>query len=974
MALKPWYNIVTPREDLVEGRPMDASEFAVHLDHVRSGIAPTDYVNAERFFNRTYLTKNLIEMAAQTVRRLSGITTETSPVFNLTTQFGGGKTHSLTLLFHLANEGNKAKRYLGVDRILNKAEISELPTAITAVFVGTEFSSITGRGEEGEPTRKTPWGEIAFQVGGVKGYEIVKEHDEKFISPGGDDFNKLFDKKQAYLLLLDELLNYVSRHRNYHDLSSQFYHFLQTLTEFVRSRKNIVLAVSIPMSEMEMTPEDQADFDRFKKLLDRLGKAMFMAAEKETTEIIRRRLFDWHGLPDDAKKTISEYVNWIQEHKTQVAFNVENSRTEFEAAYPFHPAVLSLFERKWQTLPKFQQTRGVLRLLALWVSKAYNDGYKKVLKDPLITLGTAPLEDQNFRAAVFEQMGENRLEAAVTTDISGRDNAHSIRLDVEAIDAIKKARLHRKAATIIFFESNGGQSSDRLATIPEIKLSIGEPDLDIGLVDNVLQSLLDSCYYLTALNNKYKFSTQENLIKRFSDRRAGILDLSILELVEQEIRKVFEKGMGIERVMFPEKSNQVSDRPVLSFIVLHPSRCLKDTETKVLVEDIIRNNGQSARTYKSGLMFCIADDATGLKEEARKFLAWETIYKEADELKLEEDQKKMVKVNMDRAKKDLAENVWKSYKNLYFLDRSNGLHNIDLGLVHSSQARSLTEYYTQYLQSIGEITDEVNPNYLVRNWPPAFVEWSTRNVRDAFYASPQFPRLLTPDSIRHTIAKGVSNGFLGYIGKSGNKYDPFIFNENLSHLDVEISDQMYIVTADEARKHIEPRKLATLKVIPPSVTVNQGKSYSFVAKGFDQHGDEINVTELVWDTTNGSIDEMGIFTANKTEGTCKITARSQDIIATATVNITNQQIPIQNLSNSSEVQPANTKQKKISWAGQIQPNKWTVFYTKVLARYASNPNLKIKISFELQDDQNITDQKIEETKTALKELGLDDAI
>lgn len=975
MALKPWHSIITPREDLVEGRPMDASEFAVHLDHVRLKKAPDDYVIPERFFNRTYLTHNLLEMASQTVRRLSGITTETSPVFNLTTQFGGGKTHSLTLLYHLACEGNKAKKYLGVDRILSKAEISDIPKAIPAVFVGTEFSSLTGRGEKDEPNRKTPWGEIAFQVGGAEGYEIVREHDEKFISPGGDDFNKLFDEKKSYLLLLDELLNYVSRHRNYHDLSSQFYHFLQTLTEFVRSRKNIVLAVSIPMSEMEMTPEDQADFDRFKKLLDRLGKAMFMAAEKETTEIIRRRLFDWHGLPDEARKTIGEYVNWIQEHKTQVAFNAENARTEFEAAYPFHPAVISLFERKWQTLPKFQQTRGVLRLLALWVSKAYSDGYKKTLKDPLITLGTAPLEDQNFRAAVFEQMGENRLEAAVTTDIAGSENAHSIRLDNEAIDAIKKARLHRKTATIIFFESNGGQSSDKLATIPEVKLSIGEPDLDIGLLDSVLQSLLDSCYYLTALNNKYKFSTQENLIKRFSDRRAGILNPAIIEMVEHEIRKVFEKGVGIERIMFPEKSNQVSDRPVLSYVVLHPSKCFKDTDTKSLMEDIVRNNGQSARTYKSGLIFCVADDEMGIKEEARKFLAWEAISEEAEELRLDEDQKRMVNLNMNRAKKDVTENVWKAYKNLYFLDRSNQLSHIDLGLVHSSQAKSLIEYYTQHLQSIGEITDEVNPNYLVRNWPPAFLEWSTKSVRDAFYASPQFPRLLNPDSIRYTIAKGVSNGFLGYIGKKGNRYEPFIFNETLGHLDVEISDQMFIVTADEARKHIEPKKLTLLKVIPPNVTIEPQKSYSFVAKGYDQHGDEINVIDLIWETTNGKIDKTGKFTATETEGVCKITAKSQEVVATATVNIAKQQQPATPHSSDAQKtdQPVtSTTQKKISWSGQIQPNKWTVFYTKILAKYASNPKLKISISFELQDDQNITDQKIEETKTALKELGLDD--
>lgn len=35
MALKPWYKVVTPREDRRSGKPLDAAEFAVHLDQVR---------------------------------------------------------------------------------------------------------------------------------------------------------------------------------------------------------------------------------------------------------------------------------------------------------------------------------------------------------------------------------------------------------------------------------------------------------------------------------------------------------------------------------------------------------------------------------------------------------------------------------------------------------------------------------------------------------------------------------------------------------------------------------------------------------------------------------------------------------------------------------------------------------------------------------------------------------------------------
>jgi predicted AAA+ superfamily ATPase len=129
MALKPWYKVVTPREALRDGRPLDASEFAVHLDHVRDGRAPDDYKKPERFFDRTFLTSSLRELGSGVIRRLSGIKVETSAVYNLTTQFGGGKTHALTLLYHLAEAGPTASNWKGVQSLLDKAGVQTVPGA-----------------------------------------------------------------------------------------------------------------------------------------------------------------------------------------------------------------------------------------------------------------------------------------------------------------------------------------------------------------------------------------------------------------------------------------------------------------------------------------------------------------------------------------------------------------------------------------------------------------------------------------------------------------------------------------------------------------------------------------------------------------------------------------------------------------------------------------------------------------------------
>jgi len=356
-----------------------------------------------------------------------------------------------------------------------------------------------------------PWGEIAWQLGGEAGFAAVAEHDRQFIEPKGDVIQAFLPKDKPALILMDEIINYTStyRQKGYH---RALYNFIQSLSEQARGSNSVVLLVSIPASEMPYSSEDEADEQWFKKMLDRVGKPVMMAAEAETAEIIRRRLFEWQGLTEDARRTIAEYADWIVEHKQQVPnwFPIDNPREALAASYPFHPSVLSVFERKWQTLPRFQRTRGVLRLLALWVSRAYRDGFQGAHKDPLIGLGTAPLDDSMFRSAMFEQLGESKLEGAVTTDICGKKESHAIRLDAEAVESIKKARLHRKVASAIFFESNGGQARAE-ATAPEVRLAVAEPSLDVGNVETVLDALVSSCYFLSVDRNRVSVRTDSQL-------------------------------------------------------------------------------------------------------------------------------------------------------------------------------------------------------------------------------------------------------------------------------------------------------------------------------------------------------------------------------------------------------------------------------------------------------------------------------
>jgi hypothetical protein len=946
MNFKPWHKVIDPHEDLRDNKPLDAAEFAVHLDQVRDGYAPDDYKIPELFFERTYLTTNLTQLASEVISRLSGKIHGANAVFNLTTQFGGGKTHALTLLYHLAKHGPEAMQWFGVDLLLKAAGLKTIPKAKTAVFVGTEFDSLRGRGgDDGTPLRRTPWGEIAYQLRDEAGLNLLAEHERQLTAPAGDVIRDLLPTDQPCLILMDELINYMSRNRKI-GLADQLYNFIQSLSEAARGRENVVLVISLPKAANEMTPEDESDYQRFIKLLGRVSKPVAIASETEVSEIIRRRLFEWDRsainqdgrmiLNADAKAVCSAYAQWVMQYRSSLSpeFPFDNAQQEFEAAYPFHPVVLSLFQRKWRSLPQFQQTRGILKLLAQWVAEAFTDNYKKGHRDLLISLGTAPLDNLSFRDVVSQQLNEDRLKAVITTDICGRPDAHAVYLDQQADEDVRKKRLHRKIATAILFESNGGQTDAR-ASLSEIRLAVGEPDLDIGKVEPALEQLVDTCYYLSVQGQKYSFSVRPNLNKLLADRQASVSTHMVEERVREEIGTIFAKGpsLGLDRKYFPTISTNIPNRPLVTLVIAAPEQPYQNTEAIKQIKTLTNEYGASYRDFKNALIWCVADSTNTptLYTEARKLLAFQAV-EEDEDANFDEVQRKQLAEAKKRAERDMREAIWRSYHYLLLLDKNNELRMIDLGLVHSSAANTLVEFILRQLKQSGEVVDSIGVNYLLRNWP-AFAEWSTKAVRDITFASPKFPRLLNPDSLRTTIAQGVTNGQIAYVGKNGSDYDPFIFATELRPNEIEFSDDMFIISKETAENYIASKAAAPLV--------------------------EVTIEEL--EETNGKTEstreDTGSLSAIVRDGRAEPLSTQATAVSTQTVA-------------TESVQDETVC--KLAWSGEIPALKWMNFYNKVLSRFITSGGVKLTLQMEISPEKGISRQKIDETRIALRELGLND--
>lgn len=978
--LKPWYKVVQPREDLLKNRSLEASEFAVNLGHIHDGNAtvPQVYSDPVQFFERTLLTGSLRELGTQVIRRLNGLTQETSAVFNMATNFGGGKTHSLTALFHIAKGGSEAAKWDGIQSLMTAAEVKDIPEAAVAVFNGKDFDSLIGRGKDSEPKRKTPWGDIAWQLGGQKSLDVLAEHEERFIEPKGDAIRAMLPKDRPVLVLFDEVISYVSTYRKKGGYGNQLYNFLDCFAEVARGEPNVVLVVSIPASELEYTSEDEADESRFQKMLDRVGKAIVMSADQEMADIIRRRLFEWGGLNDDAKRTIKAYADWAGQHSNELAgIDQDTVYQLFKSSYPFHPAVLKLFEGKWQSIPKFQRTRGALRLLAQWVAHNCQTENWKTTEEPLITLGLAPFDNQWFRSALFAQMGNDRLQAPIVADIWRRDGVtHSAQLDNEASTAIKKAQLHRKVAATIFFESTGGMSSEKAeATVSEIRTNVCGPDVHTADVETVLEGLASTCFYLQWERDRYRFGLSPNLNQVLVTRRGNVKDPAIDERIRERTKKVFTKNSTpdcklIEREFFPQKTNDVREIPKLTLVVLGIDQAAKDKATTKMMESIVRDCGSSGRTLKSALIFAAPDPSENVFDKAREALAWEDVDDDDDTKKrIDEGQLRLLERNLKDARRQLDEAIFRAYKHLYLLDKTNKLAHIDLGNITSSSAGCIVEVYLTRL-GVEEGQDVLSTSIPARKlpsfWPSSKTEWSTKAVRDAFYSSPLLPRLINPDAIKRAIADGVSSEIIDYAVKDASgKLQLRKPNESLFDDAVEISDDVFILKEEDAKKLREPPKLQELRLNRSSVTLKIGDQATFKCEGFDQYDQSIDSGTIDWTATGGSIDADGLFTAGDHTGQFEVTAKSGEIESTAEIRIQKEEdIP----------PPPPPGKKTVRWSGTVPPQKWMNFYTKVLSKLASDPDLSLSVSFEVPADHEQADAKADEVRTGLKELGLDDDV
>jgi hypothetical protein len=808
--MEPWYKVATPRREVREGRSFNPDEFAIALEQVVAGTAPEDYRVPAQFFARTCFTRALREHAGMVLRRLAGKTENTAPVLTLITQFGGGKTHTLTTLYHLATNGATADAFPGVPELLREAGISSVPQARVAVFVGNAWDPREGC--------ESPWIDIARQLAGDKGVEALGSA-AKTTPPGTDTIARVFQAARApVLLLFDEVLNFVNRHRG---MADAFHAFIQNLTVATTGTTHGACVISLPRSQVEMTEWDEAWQDKISKIVRRVAKDLIANDEAEISEVIRRRLFQDLGSEKVRRNVARTFGDWCFERRAQLPPEwtaVDSAATEakareflrqrFEACYPFHPATLSVFQRKWQALPQYQQTRGTLAMLAQWISIAAQDAFRKARAEPLITLGSAPLGEPGFRSVVLGQLGEARLNAAIDTDVAGAQ-AHAKALDADTKGPLRD--IHQRVGAAILFESSGGQS-DKVAHLPELRFGLGEPELDTTSIDNAAFALEDRSYYIRKVGSDgFRIGYQPTMKKVVSDRRASLdEDTEVRPAVCRLVEDEFRRGASIPVAPFPQDGAEIPDTPRLTLVVVDPEAEWSDgNPLRAQIAEWTRDRGKSPRLYPGALVWCLKKPGRDLRDKTELMLAWKKVAHEvaAGTLGGEFDRSDRAELQskVRDAEEVAKEEVWGDYRFAVVADgaETDGLKVIDLGAGHSSSGETLCGRVVGALKSEALLNESVGAGYVERNWPPALKQsgaWPLASLRQSFLNG-SLTRLIDPDAIlKSKIVEFVSRGDFGLASgaKADGTYERVWFEEMIASDEVAFDSDTFLLRKAKA--------------------------------------------------------------------------------------------------------------------------------------------------------------------------------
>jgi len=658
-GLRPWREVLPPHEDVATGN-FQAAEFAADLYKVaQSEDAGRDYSEPVQFFARTYLTEGLRDLIRRAVQRLSG-DANASPVINLQTNFGGGKTHSMLALWHLASGTPLGAYPQELQELLSGTRFDELATVRRVAIVGNHSISPSGAVKPDGTKINTMWGELAWQLGGRDAFGVVASADADR-TPPGQALHDLLSTYAPAVILIDEWVAYARSLMGREDLAGGTFDdqftFAQSLTEAVKGTPGVLLAVSIPASESGDDARAVAGnaeevggahgleaLKRLQNVVRRVADQWRPASSNEAYHIVRQRLF---STPDaealaQINATARRFVEMYHQHADE--FPRESRDGDYEdrikQTYPIHPELFDRLYEDWSSLERFQRTRGVLRLMntvihALWVGED---------QSPLIMPGSVPLATADVNSELTQYL-QDSWKAVIDADVDG-PNAEPRKIDEGKPLFGQRSVTQRLSRTVFFGAAPTITAAHKGLETQRVFLGTATPGDTPGNFHSALAALADRATYFYSAGGRYWYDLQANISRRAKDQAERLH----VEEVYAEIRRRLERqsasrGDFVRVHVCPDDAADIPDTDEARLVILHPKlthkRNVDDSDAIVFARAATERRGPAGRSHRNMLVYLAGDRdrIEELEHSVREYLAWAEIIAREDDLDLTRSQR-----------------------------------------------------------------------------------------------------------------------------------------------------------------------------------------------------------------------------------------------------------------------------------------------------------------------------------------------
>lgn len=801
----PWFQVVTPHLDIRQGR-LDESIFAANLAEVALGNGREIYNNPVMFFTKTYFTSGIKSIAKTVINGLNGLEEADNRVISLQTGFGGGKTHALISLYHICKSGKNVEKITAAQPLLAYTGLPKFEKANISVFTNTTNDPANGRTVENGIHIRTLWGELAYQLGGKKGYEIIRNNDEQRIAPGGT-FKQVLQQFKPALILIDELADYCVKAAGIKvgdtSLADQTISFMQELTQAVSETTECVAVITLPASPEEVgnTPEAQAILSSLQKRVSRVGADTLPVAEDEIFEVIRRRLFEDAGSPEQIEAIASDYLSFYQQYKTELPDNASRSayKQRIIKSYPFHPELIDIFRVRWASHHDFQRTRGVLRLLAAIISDLWKRRQSLPGNNLLIHSGQINLSNLDALTAQIKKLYGNGYDAVISADVTG-PSANAVKIDNEKPE-FGSWHLTESIATVILLNSFGSEGANKGLSIQDIKLQVLIPDgFNHNNINGALDELESKAYYLYYTQGsggakRYWFYTKPNINILINQAKDDLqlpeLNAEIISLLNAEQNKITNP---LRALINPAMDIPEQKSPVL--LILHPQYAVNPEKingsTKKLIESVATKKGSSERIYRNTMLFLVCSEMglANLQESIRSRLACKKIETEYGS-QLEKEQKEDIKRRIEDAKKEIDNRLSGAYPIVVKHTSKNGLQKLIISEVNNDFSVQVNQNIVRSLKENEWLLDAVGFNTLKNNNLIPNPEHSKRvkDVYEAFLRFDDKPMITGQGAIANSLMKYCMNGEYSIATGDGTNFTRFYYKESIPFFDV--SDETY---------------------------------------------------------------------------------------------------------------------------------------------------------------------------------------